>query len=169
MQPCDLDAHMHAQLRIELERRSSKRKIFGLARSPADRHRLRCRPKAASVCGRAAPSSRIWAARSPSLSISPGDTGEAERKTHILAHRHMRIKRIGLEHHAIRAWTDRHRSFAIVDRQVAEVISSSPAIIRSSGTLPQPEGPTKTTNSPDFMSQSTPLIPASHHRITDIR
>ena len=33
------------------------------------------------------------------------------------------------------------------------VMSSSPAIIRSSVDLPQPEGPTNTTNSPSLMSQ----------------
>ncbi|MNT91081.1 hypothetical protein D3C72_2321210 [compost metagenome] len=36
------------------------------------------------------------------------------------------------------------------------VIGSSPAIIRSRVDLPQPDGPTKTTNSPDLMSRSTP-------------
>ena len=36
------------------------------------------------------------------------------------------------------------------------VISSSPAIIRSSVDLPQPDGPTSTTNSPSGMSISTP-------------
>ena len=37
-----------------------------------------------------------------------------------------------------------------------EVISSSPAIMRSSVDLPQPDGPTKTMNSPDLMSRSMP-------------
>src|SRR5690606_36758934 len=41
------------------------------------------------------------------------------------------------------------------------VIGSSPAIIRSRVDLPQPEGPTKTTNSPDLMSRSTPWTTAS--------
>ena len=36
------------------------------------------------------------------------------------------------------------------------VISSSPATIRSRVDLPQPEGPTRTTNSPSGMSISTP-------------
>ncbi len=36
------------------------------------------------------------------------------------------------------------------------VISSSPAIMRSSVDLPQPDGPTKTTNSPVLMSRSMP-------------
>src|SRR5262245_16096920 len=38
------------------------------------------------------------------------------------------------------------------------VWSSSPATIRSSVLLPQPEGPTNTTNSPSAMSRSMPLI-----------
>ena len=35
-----------------------------------------------------------------------------------------------------------------------EVMLSSPAIVRKSVDLPQPDGPTKTTNSPDLMSRS---------------
>src|SRR5690606_30159463 len=43
-------------------------------------------------------------------------------------------------------------------RRSPAVISSSPAIMRSSVDLPQPDGPTKTTNSPSAMSRSTPLM-----------
>ena len=39
-----------------------------------------------------------------------------------------------------------------------EVASSRPAMMRSSVDLPQPEGPTKTTNSPSRTSRSTPLM-----------
>ena len=39
-----------------------------------------------------------------------------------------------------------------------EVMSSSPATSRSSVDLPQPDGPTKTMNSPSSISRSTPLI-----------
>jgi hypothetical protein len=39
---------------------------------------------------------------------------------------------------------------------VPEVMSSRPAIRRSSVDLPQPDGPTKTTNSPSLMSRSIP-------------
>ena len=39
-----------------------------------------------------------------------------------------------------------------------DVISSSPAIIRSSVDLPQPDGPTNTTNSPDLIVRSMPWI-----------
>src|SRR5690606_6242153 len=38
------------------------------------------------------------------------------------------------------------------------VISSSPAIMRSSVDLPEPDGPTKTTNSRSAISRSTPLM-----------
>src|SRR3954470_1538044 len=38
------------------------------------------------------------------------------------------------------------------------VISSSPAIMRSSVDLPQPDGPTSTANSPSAISMSTPRI-----------
>ena len=39
-----------------------------------------------------------------------------------------------------------------------EVMSSNPAISRSRVDLPQPEGPTKTTNSPSPTSRLTPWI-----------
>jgi hypothetical protein len=38
------------------------------------------------------------------------------------------------------------------------VIASSPAIMRSSVLLPQPDGPTNTTNSPWRMSRSMPWM-----------
>src|SRR5262245_27475530 len=41
-------------------------------------------------------------------------------------------------------------------RNSPSLISSSPAIMRSSVDLPQPDGPTKTTNSPSAMSMSAP-------------
>ncbi|EGE55405.1 hypothetical protein RHECNPAF_930052 [Rhizobium etli CNPAF512] len=43
-------------------------------------------------------------------------------------------------------------------RSSPEVISSSPAIILSSVDLPQPDGPTKTTNSPSFTSRLAPWM-----------
>ena len=38
------------------------------------------------------------------------------------------------------------------------LISSSPATMRSNVDLPQPDGPTKTTNSPSSIARSTPWI-----------
>jgi hypothetical protein len=39
-----------------------------------------------------------------------------------------------------------------------DVMSSRPAIIRSSVDLPQPDGPTNTTNSPELIVKSIPWI-----------
>ena len=41
---------------------------------------------------------------------------------------------------------------------VPAVMSSRPAMSRSRVDLPQPDGPTKTMNSPDLISRSTPLM-----------
>ena len=46
-------------------------------------------------------------------------------------------------------------------RMSPEVASSRPAMMRSSVDLPQPEGPTKTQNSPSLTSRSTPLMTSS--------
>ena len=48
------------------------------------------------------------------------------------------------------------RSFTTVPSiaTVPPVISSSPAIMRSSVDLPQPDGPTSTTNSPSWIERS---------------
>ena len=42
-------------------------------------------------------------------------------------------------------------------RMVPEVTSSRPASMRSEVDLPQPEGPTRTMNSPSAISRSRPL------------
>ena len=62
------------------------------------------------------------------------------------AHGHVRVQRVALKNHRESApggshFVDRAPSI----RRSPEVISSRPAIIRSSVDLPQPEGPTKTT------------------------
>ena len=43
-------------------------------------------------------------------------------------------------------------------KSVPELMSSSPATSRSKVDLPQPEGPTKTTNSRFSIARSTPLM-----------
>src|ERR1700752_3391448 len=43
-------------------------------------------------------------------------------------------------------------------RTCPELCSSSPAMMRRSVDFPQPDGPTKTTNSPSATSRSTPLM-----------
>ena len=57
-----------------------------------------------------------------------------------------------------RAWPAAPLDTLAVDRDVPGGLSSSPAMMRSSVDLPQPDGPTKTTNSPSATSRSTPLM-----------
>ena len=48
---------------------------------------------------------------------------------------------------------------------VPRLMPSRPAIIRSAVVLPQPEGPTKTTNSPSWMSRlrsDTAMVPSGY-------
>ena len=51
------------------------------------------------------------------------------------------------------------------------LMSSRPPIMRSSVDLPQPDGPTKTTNSPSLICRSTPLITCAspYHFSTALR
>ena len=73
----------------------------------------------------------------------------------VLAHRHVRVERVVLEHHrdvaVLRAPISLTTSPPI--RSSPSVMSSSPAIIRSAVDLPQPEGPTRITNSPSSISR----------------
>jgi len=71
----------------------------------------------------------------------------------------MRIERVGLEDHGDASVA----GLDIVDHAVADFNFAvgnvfKPGIMRSKVDLPQPDGPTKTTNSPWAMSRSTPLI-----------
>ena len=77
-------------------------------------------------------------------------------KGDVLAHGHVRIERVGLEHHGETAFGGRHVGgvLAVDLDHPSDVVSSRPAISRSSVDLPQPDGPTKTTNSPSSMSRS---------------
>ena len=85
---------------------------------------------------------------------------QRQRERHVVAHRHVRIERVVLEHHRDVALLRRHAVHdAAADRDLAlPVISSSPAIMRSSVDLPQPDGPTSTQNSPSAIAMSTPRI-----------
>ena len=74
---------------------------------------------------------------------------QLEPERHVVEHGHVRIQRVVLEHHGDVALLRRH----VVDDAVADAhcslrrSTSRPATIRSAVVLPQPDGPTRTTNS----------------------
>ncbi|PII38189.1 hypothetical protein T190_25250 [Sinorhizobium meliloti CCBAU 01290] len=91
------------------------------------------------------------------LRLRPAGDGKAER--HVVEYGEVRIERIGLEDHGDdrfdgSLWVTSSASILISP----PVVSSSPAIMRNSVDFPQPEGPTKTANSPCPISISTPWI-----------
>ena len=79
-----------------------------------------------------------------------GHSRVLEPEGEVLAHAHMRVQGVGLEHHGETAIGGRTRLVTSLPSMAIspDVGRSSPAMVRSSVDLPQPEGPTKTTNSP---------------------
>ena len=74
---------------------------------------------------------------------------------------HVRVQGVVLEHHRDVAVLGRHvGDVAAADRDLAALSSSRPAIMRSSVDLPQPDGPTRTRNSPSAISRSIPATAA---------
>jgi hypothetical protein len=77
----------------------------------------------------------------------------------VLAHRHVRVERVGLEHHGqAPVGGGDGVDDLVADGDLAAEMGSSPAIMRRSVDLPQPEGPTKTQNSPCSTCRSMPLM-----------
>ena len=71
---------------------------------------------------------------------------QAERQ--VVVHAHVLIERVVLEHHGdVAVFRLQVVDDAVADGDVPPVMSSSPAIMRSVVDLPQPDGPTSTTNS----------------------
>jgi hypothetical protein len=81
------------------------------------------------------------------------DLGHAHRKGDVLAHRHMRVERVGLEHHGQAALGGRHvgRVGAVdLDLPAGDVLQ--PRDQAQQRGLAAARGPTKTTNSPSSIS-----------------
>ena len=88
-----------------------------------------------------------------------GHAGQPQAERHVVGDRHVRVKRVGLKDHRK---TPVRRADVVgldpVDQQIAVGDAFKPAIMRSRVDLPQPDGPTKTTNSRSATSRSTPLM-----------
>jgi hypothetical protein len=160
----DLDAGRDTQRGIEVGQRLVEQEDLGIAADgPADGDALALAARerlgqpveiVLELQDRRRP--RAPAGRSISSLLCPRN---AQAEGHVVVDRHVRVERVGLEHHGDAALGRRHVvDHHAVDSSVPPVISSSPAIIRRSVDLPQPEGPTKTMNSPCRISRSTPWI-----------
>jgi hypothetical protein len=93
------------------------------------------------------------------LDLVLGHLGDLQAVGHVVEHAHVRVQRVVLEHHGDVALG---RLQVVDDRPPMEIsppeISSSPATMRSSVDLPQPDGPTMTMNSPSAISAFTPWM-----------
>ena len=91
------------------------------------------------------------AARSPRR----GDLPQAQAEREVLAHGHVRVERVVLEHHRHVALARRQRGdVAVADADRPVVTASSPASMRRIVDLPEPEPPTSTSSSPSATSRS---------------
>ena len=96
-------------------------------------------------------------ARDPLLALGAGHLGQLEREAEVVADRLVRVERIALEDHRDVAVL---RGTRVTSRSPMRIRPSStgsrPASIRSVVVLPQPDGPTRTRNSPSATSRSIP-------------
>ena len=153
-------AHADAQLRVEVRERLVEQERLRLAHDRAA-HRDAL-PLAAGELRRPPVEQVGEAEQLGDLVDAARDLGlrraaRLQPVAHVLAHGHVRVERVGLEDHRDVAAPRREvGDVAVADRRSSPpVTSSSPAIIRSSVDLPQPEGPTRTRNSPSAISSET--------------
>jgi hypothetical protein len=77
------------------------------------------------------------------------DAAHPEREGDVLRHGHMRKERVVLEHHAHVALIGGRRSTRLPSTWIAPLVGfSNPASIIRSVVLPEPDGPSRLTNSP---------------------
>jgi hypothetical protein len=116
----------------------------------ADRHALAL---AARQVGRLALQQRpqlqhVGSARDAARDLRFRRAADAQAERHIRFHVHGRIQRIGLEHQRDAAVLGVGPGHVLAaDFDLAALVSISPAMLCSSVDLPQPDGPSSTTNS----------------------
>jgi hypothetical protein len=123
MQIGEFDAHLGAQCGVEIGKRFVKQEDIGFANDrPADRHAL---PLAAGKGARLAAEQRLEFQDAGRLADAPLDFGalharHLQREADVLGHRHMRVERIGLEHHGDPAFGRIHmRDVCAADQNLA--------------------------------------------------
>ena len=161
VQPRDLEPDGRAQGGVEVGERLVEQEHLGVAHDrPADRHPL---PLAAGKLRRLALQEALQGQDARRLLGPLGDQGRGlarllQAQGPVPGDVEMRVEGVALEHHGDAAPGRRQ----VVDHLPADadrpkVCVSSPAMMRRSVDLPQPEAPSRTMNSPSAMSRSTPL------------
>ena len=163
VQAQQLDAHLAAQGRVQVGQRLVEQEHPRLPHDGApDRHPLPLAPgqRARPAGPAAAPAAGCAPPRRPWPRARPGDGRPASARSPCCRRPSCagRARSSGTPWPA-RARPDRRRSTRApsISRSPA-VMSSSPAIMRSRVDLPQPDGPTNTTNSRSATSRSMPLM-----------
>ena len=101
-QPRELGAHLHAQRGVQVGQGLVEQEHLGLAHDgAADRHALAlaARQGLGLAIEQRADLQDLGGAAYRGGHVALGAPGELEREAHVLAHRHVRIQRVALEHH----------------------------------------------------------------------
>ena len=161
LQPGDLGAHLHAELRVEVRERLVHEERLRLADDrAAHRHAL---PLAAGERARLPLEELLEPEDARGLADAAVDLvlrrlAQPQAERDVVVDGHVRVERVALEDHRDVAVARRD----VVDDALADpqttpsLISSSPATMRSAVVFPQPDGPTSTMNSPSAISRSIP-------------
>jgi hypothetical protein len=113
VQLLDLGAHLHAQLGVEVGQRLVEQEHLRVAHDGAA-HGHALALAAGELRGKRSSSGvrprmpAAWPTRS-SGGVGPGRLGQGQRKGHVVAHRHVRVQRVVLEHHRDVALLGRRR------------------------------------------------------------
>jgi len=161
VQRADLRAHLHAQLGIEVGERLVEQEELGIAHDGAahgDALTLAARELAGIALEQLAEAEDVGRPLHPLGDQCAVRLPQLQAEGHVVVDGLVRVERVVLEHHGDVAVARRHVVHDAPSPMLIwpALISSRPAIIRSSVDLPQPDGPTSTTNSPSPMSMSTP-------------
>ena len=112
MQPGDLDAHLRPEAGIEVRERLVEQEDVRLAYDGAadgDALALSARELLRLAAEQFLDLQHAGGFRNLAVDLGLLRAQHLERKAHILGHRHMRVERVGLEHHGDAAIRSRHR------------------------------------------------------------
>jgi len=164
----DLRSHLHAKLRVEVRERlvhQKRRRLADDRASHRDTLTLPARQRARLALQKRLEVEDPRSVADALVDLLLGDLLELQTERDVLIDRQVRIQRVALKHHRDVPVARRHVvDDAVGDETRPAVMLSSPATMRSAVVLPQPDGPTRTMNSPSAMSRSRPLtavVPSS--------